>query len=285
MAPPIITLTTDFGLRDAYVAAMKGVILRLAPAAMIVDITHEVAPQDIEEAAYTLAQACRWYPAGTIHVVVVDPGVGTARRPLLASAGGHYFIAPDNGVLSFALERAVTEDGAGMMSAIHEVLRGGEIQVRHCTKPDFWLSQRSRTFHGRDIFAPMAAWLARGVEPGRFGEVIQDYRRLEPPRPQAAADRVRGTILHQDRFGNLITNLSPQDLDWRMEAPQSWRGHAGSAEIRELRDCYAEAPRGQVFAIWGSAGWLELSAAGESAAEMTGLRRGDTVEFLRRPAG
>ncbi len=268
MLLPCITLTTDFGLRDHYVAAMKGVIYRLAPGAAIADITHAIPPQDIPEAAYTLAQAHAWFPAGTIHVVVVDPGVGTARRALLATAGGHFFVAPDNGVLSPALERAA-----------------GPVEVRHCTADRFWLPQPSSTFHGRDIFAPMAAWLARGAAAAEFGPPIDDYLRLELPRPRREGSRVFGAILHQDGFGNLITNLTPRDLDWTLAAPRRWRGQAGRAPIRELRGCYAGAPAGSVFAIWGSSGWLELSSSGQSAAELTGLVRGEELQFELCPGG
>ncbi len=271
MSKPIITLTTDFGLRDPYVASMKGVIYRLAPETTIVDITHEIPPQAIEEAAYTLAQAHGWFPAETIHVAVVDPGVGTARRPLLARAGGHYFIAPDNGLLSPALQRAAAGTGA--------------LEVWHCTASQYWLAQRSQTFHGRDVFAPMAAWLARGLEPSNLGKRITDFRRLDLPRPRREGDknnRIVGVILHQDRFGNLITNLTPRDLEWPAGQLRRWRGHAGQTELIELRDCY-EGAFGQVFAIWGSAGWLEISSTAASAAELTGLKRGDEVIFEPTP--
>src|SRR6266404_4754928 len=182
----LITLTTDFGQSDHFVGTMKGVILGIAPRARIVDITHEIAPYELNEAAFVIAQAWHYFPKGTIHVVVIDPGVGSARRPILAEAGGQFFVAPDNGVLSMIYD-----------TAPHK--------VRVISNPKVTSKNISRTFHGRDIFAPAAAHLARGTPPATFGKRIDDFLRNYLVKPQQQARRVwGGSILKIDRFGNLI---------------------------------------------------------------------------------
>src|SRR5580692_5562992 len=184
-----ITLTTDFGTADHYVGAMKGVILGISPHARIVDITHEIAPQDVNEAAFVIAQAWRYFPKGTIHVVVVDPGVGSARRPVLCEAEGQFFIAPDNGVLSMVYD-----------SSRHK--------VRAISNSRLFLKKVSRTFHGRDVFAPAAAHLSKGMAPEKFGKMILDYARDGVVKPvRLSANEWNGVVLKTDRFGNLITNF------------------------------------------------------------------------------
>src|ERR1700735_1372485 len=190
----LITLTTDFGSADHFVGAMKGVILGIAPRAQLVDITHEIESYSINEAAFVIAQAWRYFPKRTVHVVVIDPGVGRARRALLAEAGGQFFIAPDNGVLSMIYD-----------SAPHK--------VRVISNTKFMNKIVSRTFHGRDVFAPAAAHLVRGVAPVKFGQRLQDYVRSSTLKPQRlSANTYTGAILKVDRFGNLITNLHIDDF-------------------------------------------------------------------------
>src|SRR5580693_3584303 len=186
MPRPLITLTTDFGTTDHFAGAMKGVILKIAPSAQIDDISHELQPFEVSDGAFTIAQAYPYFPKKTIHVVVVDPGVGSTRRPLLAEMAGQYFIAPDNGVLSMVFAR---EPSA---------------KVRHIANDRYFLNPLSRTFHGRDVFAPVAAHLASGVPPAKFGKRIEDFLRLGFDKPTRAAKNVwTGSILKVDRFGNL----------------------------------------------------------------------------------
>ena len=191
---PIITLTTDFGLNDHFVGTIKGVILNISPEIEIVDISHSVQAFDVLDGALTIAQAYSYFPSGTVHMVVVDPGVGTARRPILVTSDRHHFVAPDNGVLS-------------MVYAKEE-----RLHIRHVTAEHYSLQPISNTFHARDIFAPVAAWLAKGVDPEKFGDEISDFVRFNPPKPKSVnGNTLRGVILKVDRFGNLVTNITPQD--------------------------------------------------------------------------
>jgi S-adenosylmethionine hydrolase len=245
--PPIVTLLTDFGLSDHYVAAMKGVILGICPDARLVDISHEIPAFGIADAAFTLSQAWPYFPAGTVHLIVVDPGVGSARRPLLVDAAGYRFVAPDNGVLT-------------------ELLRQGE--AREIAEARFFRPGPSRTFHGRDIFAPVAAHLAAGVSPAEFGPVIHDPVVL--PFAQAAPQ-----ILHVDRYGNLVTNL-PLDRYGNL-ATETFELKAGACTVTQIRPNYAAAPPGELFLVPGSSGYWEISLNQASAAMATGLRAGDHV--------
>lgn len=191
---PIITLTTDFGLNDHFVGTMKGVILNIVPDAAIVDISHAVQAFDVLDGALTISQAYSYFPAGTVHVVVVDPGVGTARRPIIASSDGYHFVAPDNGVLSLVYAREE------------------RIHVRHITSDHYFLQPISNTFHARDVFSPVAAYLAKQVDSHKFGDEIEDFVKFSAPKPKAVNDnQMRGVVLKVDRFGNLITNITPQD--------------------------------------------------------------------------
>ncbi len=256
MPQPIVTLTTDFGLEDHFVGAMKGVILSLAPRARIVDITHQVTPFAVPEAAFVVAEACRWFPAGTVHVVVVDPGVGTHRRPLVAEAGGHCFVAPDNGVLSLVLARS-------------------RHKVRQITAEQYFLHPVSRTFHGRDVFAPVAARLATGLAPARLGPQIPDYARGDFSEPAACGrDRWRGVVLKVDRFGNLITSLRSRPLE-----SGRFVMRAGRRRITATARSYAEGKPGVLFVIEGSSGYLEIAANQGSAAALTGAAAGARVEL------
>jgi len=265
MRQAIVTLTTDFGLADHFVGAMKGVILSLAPKARIVDITHQVAPFAISEAAFVVAEAARWFPAGTVHMVVVDPGVGTPRRALVAEAGGHYFVAPDKGVLSLVLAR-------------------GKPKVREITADRYFLHPVSRTFHGRDIFAPVAARLASGAAPSRFGVQISEYERGAFATPSSRGGRAwRGTVLKTDRFGNLITNFQAASIP---EGRISVR--VGRHSITRRVQTYAEGKPGELLLIAGSSGYLEVSVNQGSAAAMTGAAAGAEVNLTvgaKRSAG
>lgn len=259
----IVTLLTDFGTADYFVAAMKGVVLGRAPGARLVDVTHEVPPQDVAAAAFTLLAVYRDFPPGTVHVVVVDPGVGSARRALVASAGGQRFVGPDNGVFSHVLDR---EPGA---------------RVWRLDDPRHFRHPVSATFHGRDVFAPVAAALAAGAEPESLGSEVRDPVRLAPIAVRRDPDgTVHAAVLHVDRFGNCVTTVRPGDLP--AGPAGAVRLSAGGREVRALRPHYAGAEPGEPFAIWGSAGFLELSTDGASAAELLGVRRGDPV--VLRPA-
>jgi S-adenosylmethionine hydrolase len=255
----VITLTTDFGIRDHYVAAMKGVILGICPAARIVDVTHEVSSYEVAQAAFLLSQTWPYFPKKTIHVVVVDPGVGSMRRPILAEFEGQRFIAPDNGVLT-------------------PILTGEGVKVRHITAGAYFRDTISATFHGRDIFAPVAAHIAAGVLPSKFGPRIDDYLRLTFLNPSRTARRGwTGAILHIDRFGNIVTNFSIAEFP-RM-ATQPFEISIGYRTVEKLAHSYAEMPAGDLFAIIGSSGYLEISANQESAAKILGCETGAPVEI------
>jgi S-adenosylmethionine hydrolase len=262
---PVITLTTDFGVHDHYAGTMKGVMLNINPAAQIVDICNSVPSYDLLSGALTLAQAYSYFPPNTIHVVVVDPGVGTSRRPILVEAGNYRFVGPDNGVLSFIYDREE------------------RVSVRHITSEHYFLQPVSTTFHGRDIFAPVAAYISKGVEAAKFGEVITDYLRFATPRPTAVAERaMKGLVMKVDNFGNLITNFRPGDVPQLLQTPTpQFRILAGKGDIRALHSTFAEGAPGEVFAILGSSGFLELATNRGSASQALGAGRGSevTIQF------
>jgi S-adenosyl-L-methionine hydrolase (adenosine-forming) len=259
MRRPIITLTTDFGLSDHFVGTMKGVILGICPQAEIIDISNEIPPFETHEAAFALAESYSFFPPKTVHVVVVDPGVGTSRRPILAEGGKQYFIAPDNGVLSMIYSRE-------------------KVRVRAVTAEKYFLKDVSRTFHGRDVFAPVAAHLAGGVPPGRFGKLISDYLRSSFEKPVRAGKRVwTGTILKIDRFGNVITNFPIEEFARIRERP--FELTIGPHRILYLAQNYAECGSGELFAIAGSSGNLEVSTNQGSAAKIIGCVTGAQVEL------
>jgi S-adenosyl-L-methionine hydrolase (adenosine-forming) len=261
---PIVTLTTDFGLNDHFVGAMKGVILEIVPEAAIVDISHAVQAFDVLDGAIAISQAYSYFPTGTVHVVVVDPGVGTTRRPIIASSDGYHFVAPDNGVLS-------------MIYAKEE-----RIHVRHVTSDHYFRQPISHTFHGRDIFAPVAAYLAKQVDSHKFGDEIEDYVKFAAPRPKPAGEnRIRAVVLKVDRFGNLITNVTPQDVPALFsEKPGAFKIVVGNKEVTEIRTSYAEGAAGQVFGILGSMGYLEIAANRAPANQITGANKGSEVSIV-----
>ena len=260
---PIVTLTTDFGTNDHFVGAVKGVILDIVPDATIIDISHAVQAFDVLDGALTISQAYSYFPNGTVHMIVVDPGVGTARRPIIASSDGYHFVAPDNGVLSmiYAREERMT--------------------VRHISADHYFRQPVSNTFHGRDIFAPVAAYLAKMVDSHKFGDEIQDYVRFAAPKPKAAGDnRLRAVVLKVDRFGNLITNVTPEDVPALIAGNTTFKIVVGGKEITEIRSNYAEGAPGQVFGILGSMGYLEIVANRASAAQITGAGKGSEVSIV-----
>ncbi|RMG88808.1 MAG: hypothetical protein D6708_10915 [Candidatus Dadabacteria bacterium] len=248
--PPVVTLTTDFGTRDPFVGVMKGVILRICPGAQLVDLTHELPPQDVLAGAIALEDAVGYFPAGTVHLAVVDPGVGTDRPALAVRTDRHWFVAPDNGLLSFLPEGEIRE-------------------IRRIENPDLWLHPVSATFHGRDVFAPVAAHLAAGIAPERVGPLADGLKRLAFPRPRPTPEGLEGEILGFDRFGNAFTNLR------RPGAAGRAVGVAGR-ELSLLRT-YAEAAPGQPLALWGSSDRLEIAVRNGSARRDLGLERGDRV--------
>jgi S-adenosyl-L-methionine hydrolase (adenosine-forming) len=257
---PIITLTTDFGITDHFVGAMKGVIVDIVPEAQIVDITHAVQAYDVLDGALAIAQSYSYFPTGTVHMVVVDPGVGTTRRPIIASSDGYHFVAPDNGVLSmvYAREERMT--------------------VRHVTSDHYFRQPVSSTFHGRDVFAPVAAYLAKQVDSHKFGDEIEDFVKFAAPRPKPAGEnRIRGVVLKIDRFGNMITNVTPADVPALFGKGGKFKIVVGSKEITEIHATYAEGAPGEVFGVLGSMGYLEIVANRAPAAQLTGVGKGAEV--------
>jgi S-adenosyl-L-methionine hydrolase (adenosine-forming) len=261
LARTIVTLTTDFGTADPFVSMMKGVILGINPDVELVDISHDIRSYDVMEAAYVIGQAYRYFPPRTVHVVVVDPGVGTARRPLLVSADRHTFVAPDNGVLSviYAREEA--------------------LYVRHITASHYFLEPVSNTFHGRDVFAPVAGWLSRQVETTKFGDEIKDFTKFALPLPKRLSEKeVKGLVLRVDRFGTLMTNLTSADLPELFGAKSAaFKITAGKGEVTHLRTAYADGAPGELFAILGSSGYLEIAGNRASASQTLGIGRGVEV--------
>ena len=242
---------------------MKGVILEIVPEAAIVDISHAVQAFDVLDGALAISQAYSYFPTGTVHVVVVDPGVGTARRPIVASSDGYHFVAPDNGVLSMVYAREE------------------RIHVRHVTSEHYFRQPVSNTFHGRDVFAPVGAYLAKMVDSHKFGEEVEDYVKFAAPKPKAAGEnRIRGVVLKVDRFGNLITNVTPADVSALFGKSASFKIVIGSKEITQIHTNYAEGAPGQVFGIVGSMGYLEIAANRGAAAQITGAGKGSEVSIL-----
>jgi len=255
----IITLLTDFGTQDYFAGAMKGVILSINPDACIVDITHEILPQDIQAGAFNLLCCYRDFPAGAIHVAVVDPGVGSDRKPILVECANQFFIGPDNGIFSWICERE------------------GDWRAIHLTREQYFRHPVSHTFHGRDVFAPIAAVLSKGVLANDLGIPLSDIVRLESLDPRHHSDgTIEGRIIHIDRFGNCVTNLSQRDLSVAGE-PTSWKLLLNGQEVTSLRENYAGGSRDTVFGVVGSAGFLELSARNNSAAQILGIERGQSL--------
>jgi S-adenosyl-L-methionine hydrolase (adenosine-forming) len=258
--PPILTFTTDFGLADHYVGTMKGVVLGICPNAHMVDISHDVRPYSIPDGAYLIAQAYRYFPKKTVHVVVVDPGVGTSRRPILLEAGGQYFIAPDNGVLAM----------------IYSVEKH---RIRLISNDRYFRHPVSRTFHGRDIFSPVAAHVAAGVPPAQIGKSIDDYLRPAFLKPARTGKRTwTGRILRIDRFGNIVTNFHTDDFPGLEQ--RDFAMSIGPVQISVLAHNYSECPPGEPFLIFGSYGYLEVSMNQDSAAAKIRCDSGAPAELM-----
>jgi S-adenosylmethionine hydrolase len=259
-ATGIVTLTTDFGGSDHFVGTMRGVILGVNPAAQIVDLCNSVSSYDVLDGALTIAQAYRYFPADTIHMVVVDPGVGSSRRPLLVTTTRHYFIAPDNGVLSLVMEQEE------------------RVTVRHITAEHYFLQPVSNTFHGRDVFAPCAGWMSKGVEPDKFGDEITDYVRFTLPRPKQVSERVlKGSVLKVDKFGNLITNLTVENAPAVFAAGSQVKITVGQAVVTGIRTAYAQGQAGEIFGLLNSMGYLEIACNRGAASQMAKAGRGADV--------
>jgi hypothetical protein len=256
----IITLTTDFSNREAFAGVIKGVILKINPSVTILDITHAISPQNILEASFILEMIYPAFPSKTIHVVVVDPGVGSKRRPLLVATDHHYFIGPDNGV--FSRIYSLTET----------------LEVIHITADHYFLPERSSTFHGRDIFAPVAAWFSKGIDLEKFGDRIADYITIPVPGPTMTPGSVEGEIIYIDAFGNAITNISARDMHTLLN-------NSGSGAARVLvkgveapfQNFYSEAGHEGLHALINSFGYLEIFVKGGSASSAFDIQTGEKV--------
>jgi hypothetical protein len=269
-----ITLTTDFGLRDAYVAALKGVILGINPKAIIVDISHFIEPQNIKQAAFVLSTVHRYFPKDTIHAVIVDPGVGSQRRAIILKTQEALFVAPDNGVLSYVIHSASAPPRGASPEAGSMTLTPGVLAVE-ITDPRFWNHPVSTTFHGRDIFAPVAAHLSLGVPPQEFGEPVTSLTVFPLPRPQLGpGGELIGQVLHIDIFGNVITNIRQEDL-----RPGRLHLQIAGQRIDALTATYANAEVDQLHAVVGSSGYVEIAVRNGSAASLLGVKLGDEVRI------
>lgn len=273
MATRPITLTTDFGTRDAYVAAMKGTILSIYPEARLIDITHEIAPQDVMEAAFVLREAVPYFPPDAVHLVVVDPGVGTERRPVALHHGPHWYVGPDNGLFPLVIgserpERAVELDRK---------------TVWRTTEP-------SQTFHGRDIFAPAAAHLASGLALSEIGSSIDELEPLRWAQPIADDEGIQGWVVHIDHFGNCITNISHETLGQHTNGLHStmddelvlppFKCFVGSATLTEMHDTYGHVAEGEPLLLTGSSGFFEVAVNSGNAAELLDIRKGDAINII-----
>ena len=259
MPNAIITLTTDYGTNDHLVGTLKGVILKINPEATIVDITHNVAPFDLLDAALAIGSAYSYFPPRTIHVVVVDPGVGTERRPLLVTAENQYFVAPDNGVLSMIYER---EDN---------------VVARNVTASHYFLQPISKTFHGRDIFAPIAAWLSKGWQTASMGEEITDHKKFALPKPKATDGVVKGIVMRVDTFGNLVTNFRVEDLPESALTNGEVKFQVGTQAVSRMVPTFASGGAGEPVAYVGSAGYVEIAVNKGNASRTLSIGRGTAV--------
>lgn len=254
----VITLTSDFSLHDSYVGTMKGVILRIYPQARLVDITHQITPQDVLEASLVLESGYRFFPPGTVHLVVVDPGVGGARRPILIAGEQHYFVGPDNGTFT----RVLASEPDAVVVEIRE--------------KRFLLPRISDTFHGRDIFSPVAAYLARGVAPEEFGPPVTDPKLLDLPVPQIWGDQIRGEVIHIDSFGNIVSNISRAQFQAAVGL-RRFKITINGKVIDRLHRTYEDQDRGRTLALFGATDLLEFAVAGGRAERKIGAGKGDIV--------
>jgi S-adenosylmethionine hydrolase len=260
MTRRIITLLTDFGIQDHYVASIKGVILGINPNCTLIDISHQVRPHDIHEGAFVLANASSYYPKGTIHLAVVDPGVGSPRKPILLVTRNYFFLGPDNGLLSLAAEKD------GIKQAIVLGLR------------NFFLPRISTTFHGRDIFAPVAGHLSLGVEPSRLGNKIDSWVEIQLARPSLRKNMLVGSVVHVDSFGNIISDIHEEQLS-RFTRGRRFMIKAGKISLCELKRGYWEAKKRGLMALFGSGGFLEISIREGNAQKILKMKRGDKIRI------
>lgn len=258
----IITLTTDFGLRDGNVGVMKGVIRGIAQDVHIIDLSHQISPQNIMEGAFILGRSAPYFPAGCVHIGVVDPGVGTRRRPIAARLGSQYFVGPDNGLFSVMLARAEAHKWP--------------VEIYHTDKPEYWLPEVSNVFHGRDIFSPVGGHLARGIPLEMLGTRIYDPIRLELPQPEKVGEVWHGQVLYIDHFGNIVTNLRLEHLEKERVAIVSLRG----VKINGLIRTFGERPEGELVALFGSTSNLVVSEVNGSAVQRLKAGINDPVEVL-----
>ncbi|MCX7918605.1 MAG: SAM-dependent chlorinase/fluorinase [bacterium] len=254
MKSKIITLTTDFGTTDTYVSVMKGVILSINPQVTIVDITHAISPQNIQEAAFIFHTAYRYFPKGTIHIFVVDPGVGSERKALLVQTESYYFLAPDNGVLSYVFQ--------------HEKIK----YVIHLETRKYFRHPISSTFHGRDIFAPVAAHLSLGIPPTKFGPEAETLIKFSIPEPGMIDNRIYAHILHIDHFGNIISDISKEFWN-KTIAKKKFVILIGKKKIMQIKQTYAEGKSGELIAYFGSSGYLEIALVNGNAKSQLNLRK------------
>ncbi|HSB05492.1 MAG TPA: SAM-dependent chlorinase/fluorinase, partial [Thermodesulfobacteriota bacterium] len=261
MRNPIITLLTDFGTKDHYVASMKGVILGINPRCTLIDISHQVSAQDIREGAYLLASAFASFPKGTIHLSVVDPGVGGPRKPILIVTSNDFFVGPDNGIFTLALLREKVE------------------KVVALTRGKYFLSRVSSTFHGRDVFAPVAAHLSSGVHPEAFGNEIGSWESFSISRPEEKTKELVGEILHIDSFGNLISNIDEETF-LSFTRSRAFLIRVGRQTIQGLKQGYWEGKKDEAMALIGSGGFLEISLREGSAWKKLKVKRGDRIKIV-----
>lgn len=261
---PIITLTTDFGYREPLSAILKGVILGINPEARIMDLTHGVSKYNVREAALIIGMSFREFPSRTIHVVVIDPGVGSQRRPLLVAAQDHFFVGPDNGVFSVIYNESE------------------RLRVLHITAEHYFRPERSATFHGRDIFAPVAAWLSKGIDEANFGEEISDYVRFHVPSPSKPSETaLEGEVIYIDTFGNAMTNIKGKDLESlrALKADGTMRITIKGKEIG-FKEFYSQAQDRELYALIDSMGYLELFVYRGNSAKDFGIKIGDTIGIM-----
>ena len=264
----IVTLTTDFGTKDSFAASLKGVIYKINQQAQLVDVSHEIGPQDIWEAAFTLKTAYNHFPKGTIHLAVVDPGVGSGRRPIIVVTESYYFVGPDNGIFSLIFQEAE------------------RLRVHHITASHYFLPNPGPTFHGRDIFAPVAGWLSKGIPSGNFGDVVEDYVKLNVPVPKKSPNGMEGHVIHIDRFGNVITNITYVDIQTIVPEgvdPGFLSINIAGREIKGLKKFYAEAAPGEAGALINSSGYLEIFLFKQNARAALSLKRGELVRLSLQP--
>ncbi len=263
----IVTLTTDFGSKDSFAGSIRGAVLKVNPQSQIVDITNDVGPQDIWEAAFALKTAYNYFPTDTVHLAVVDPGVGTGRRSIAVKTERYSFVGPDNGIFSLIY------------------LEAERLRVHHITATHYFNPTPSPTFHGRDIFAPVAGWLTKGIPIENFGEEITDYVKLNVPTPKKSAEGFDGNVIHIDRFGNAITNITYADI--KTVIPEGTESGNASItimgkEIKGMKRFYAEAAPGELGAVVNSSGYLEIFMFKQNARTALSLKRGEAVKLVIR---